>query len=367
MIMTDDLSKYAHISENGSILLGNNTVVDGYSPDRDIGVFTHIHSDHTALFTNALHTCSAIFVSKPTLDLLAALSTDPNDNIPPSVYFNGRHVYSLDFGESIIPRKFMRQLTSKRCFSDKITLYEAHHILGSSQVLVVTDDGTRIVYSGDFAHPKTIPIPCDVLVLDATHGDPMFNAPVDADSLENRLVECVEEEIKNGNPVCIRAHAGRLQYMMSILSERLPSNIQFLTNKENQKLVPVYIKYKMPIREMVTSEYKSDKIRRNSFPFVEFRKTQESKSESELSEKSAVFYLGGVSLGSRTTIRQNVNNKKHYFIEFGDHSTYNGIMDYVKKCSPKLVITDSYRSRWGMPLAQKITNTLGINAVSQPK
>lgn len=365
--MTDDLSKYARISDNGSILLGNNTVVDGYASDRDIGVFTHIHSDHTVFFINALHTCSAIFVSKPTLDLLAAMSTEPKDHIPSNAFFNGRHVYSLDFGKPIIPRKFMRQPTPKRCFSDQITLYEAHHILGSSQVLVVTDDGKRIAYSSDFAHPKTIPIPCDVLVLDATHGVPMFNAPVDVGSLENRLVECVEEEIKNGNPVCIRAHAGRLQYTMSVLSERLPSNIQFLTNEENQKLVPVYRKYQMPIRELVTSEYRSDKIRRNSFPFVEFRKTQESKSESELSEKSAIFYLGGVNLGSRTTIKQSDTNKKHYLIEFGDHGTYDGIMEYVKGCSPELVITDSYRSKWGKPLAQKITDALGINAISQPK
>ena len=49
----------------------------------------------------------------------------------------------------------------------------------------------------------------------------MFNAPVEPKSLENRLVQWVEHEIENGNPVCIRAHAGRLQYVMSILSSKI--------------------------------------------------------------------------------------------------------------------------------------------------
>ena len=53
--MTDELQNYAKITENGSILLGNNTVVDGYQHGREIGVFTHIHSDHTNFFVRSLH------------------------------------------------------------------------------------------------------------------------------------------------------------------------------------------------------------------------------------------------------------------------------------------------------------------------
>ena len=303
------------------------------------------------------------------MDMLAALYYD-DINISSETYFKGRHVYGLDFDEPIIPRKYLRRPDPPKHYSDKITLVEAHHVLGSVQVLVETDDGKRIVYSGDFAYPGTRSIPCDVLVLDATHGDPMFNAPSDTDSLENRLTDCVEQEIEAGRPVCIRAHVGRLQYAMSLLSARLAPNIKFLSAHENLKLVPVYGKYGMPIRNDVVDTndkpIKSERIFEGGYPFVEFKKTSERKSIHELDDRSAVFYLGGVNLGRNTTIKQSSENKKHYLIEFGDHGTYDGILEYVRKCDPKLVIVDQSRSKWGESLAKKITAELKIEAMAQP-
>ena len=366
--MNNNLLEYACINDMGAVMLGKNTVVDGYHHGREIGVFTHIHSDHTKYFVNALHECIAIYVSRPTYDLLAALEAN-NTNVSMDTFFKGRHIHALDFETPILPNND-RKINSTKIYYDEITLFEAHHILGSSQVLAITSENKRVVYSGDFAHPKTKSIKCDVLVLDSTHGDPMFNAPVEPKSLENRLVQWVEHEIENGNPVCIRAHAGRLQYVMSILSSKIASNIPFLTANENFRLIPVYKKYGMKIRDNVIctnqNKCKSEDILKGSFPFIEFKKTSESKSLPELDNKSAVFYLGGVNLGPHTTIKQSTSNPKHYIIEFGDHATYDGILDYVKKCSPQLVITDRYRSKWGDPLAKRITKSLGIDAVSQP-
>ena len=50
----DTARKYARIKQDGSILLGDNTVCDGADSDRGIGVFTHIHRDHTDLFNKAM-------------------------------------------------------------------------------------------------------------------------------------------------------------------------------------------------------------------------------------------------------------------------------------------------------------------------
>ena len=157
---------------------------------------------------------------------------------------------------------------------------------------------------------------------------------------------------------------------MSLLSEKIASNIPFLTANENLRLVPVYRKYGMPIRDDVVctdqKKYQSKKILSNSFPFIEFKKTPESRSLSELMDRSVVFYLGGMKLGANTTIKQSSKNPKHYLIEFGDHGSYDGILNYVKQCSPQLVITDQYRSSWGASLAQRITESLEINAITQP-
>ena len=362
-----DLLKYASIGEQGSINLGKNTVVDGSQHGREIGVFSHIHQDHIKYFTSAMHECSAIFVSPPTFDLLAALEQNVDDNVSSEIYFGGRHIFRLDFDTPIVPKKYLREIKPKQEYSDGLTLLRAHHILGSSQVLVNTDSGKDILYSSDFSYPKTKPIKCDVLVLDSTHGDPMFNAVVESQSLENRLIDYVDAEISAKNPVVIRSHVGRLQYTMSLLSKKLGSNIQFLATGKNKKLAPIYQKYGMPIRKIMDSKsFDALEILEGSFPFVEFKTYPEAKSIAEMDNRAAVFHLGGHHLGKYTTIKQNVGDEKNYYLEFGDHGNYSGIMDYVHDCDPDLVITDNYRSSWGKKLAERIKEKLKIEAIPKP-
>ena len=71
-----NLKEYAKVAEDGSILVGKNTVIDGFHPGRQIGIFSHIHEDHTRLFTAALHNCSLIYTCPATFDMLAALEQD---------------------------------------------------------------------------------------------------------------------------------------------------------------------------------------------------------------------------------------------------------------------------------------------------
>lgn len=349
---TEKLLEYAKVNSQGSILAGKNTVIDGAESGREIGIFTHIHADHTEQYSLAKHQCSAIFVSPPTFDLLAALEQlDVHDELSSEAYFNGRHIHRVDFGETFIPKRNLRQINPKKELSDQITLHKAHHILGSAQVSVDTDDGVSILYSSDFSYP-TKPPKCDILVLDATHGDPMFNANVESCSLEDRLAEAVEEEIQAGKPVVVKSHVGRLQYVIHLLSEKLPHNIEFLSSKKNIRLSNVYKKWQMGSRELKESgTYDADTISEGNFPFVEFL-TGNLTTEAEIMGRAAVFEIGGHHLGDKTTIRKYSENL--YRLEFGDHGNYQNILKYVKDSEAKLVITDNYRSSWGVKLAERI-------------
>ena len=369
----NDLSDYAGIVHDGSIGIGKNTVVDGSITGREIGVFSHIHSDHTMMFTQAKHECTAIFVSRPTFDLLGVLEQNDEEhpNLSAEAYFRGRHIHPLDFNTPIVPKMFLRKIDPGNKFSDKITLLEANHILGSAQVLVNTNDNKSILYSSDFSY-GTEPVKCDVLILDATHGDPRFNAVIDGDSLENTLCRLVEEYIESGTPITIRAHVGRLQYTMSVLSQSIDSDIIFLASKKNSRLAKVYQKWGMPIRNLMDDDlYEAEEIIGGNYPFIEFKTEQARPSDVEMSDKSAVFTLGGHHLGNKTVIQQlcdpqtkQLTNK--FRLEFGDHGNYDGILEYVDKCEPTLVVTDNYRSAWGEKLADKITTELKIKAISQP-
>lgn len=65
-----DLLKLASINDRGSIIVGKDTVIDGYAPCRETGILTHIHTDHMHLLNYARHECSQIYLPPPTFDLL---------------------------------------------------------------------------------------------------------------------------------------------------------------------------------------------------------------------------------------------------------------------------------------------------------
>ena len=312
-----------------------------------------------------MHECSALFVSRPTLELLTAPSINSDLNPTPEACFGRRHIHVLDFEAQALAGKYIHD-TNPTKYYDKITLYQSHHMLGSSQVLVVTSDGIRAAYSNDFAIPQASPLKCDALVIDATHGGPMFNSPVDAVNLKDMFVEYVKEEVEAGRSVCIRAHMSRLQHTMHLLSKTLAPNIRFMSAPDNRRLVRVYAKYGMPIRDVVPSgTWRAEKIVEGSSPFVEFKTTSECKSDHEVEKKSVVFNLEDVKIGHTTMIRQNVDNPNHYFVELGEHVMYSNILEYIKNCSPGVVITYATRSGWGEHLARKIDDALGTDMIAQ--
>lgn len=357
----EDVLKYATIKRDGSILLGNHTVCDGADPKRKIGIFTHIHRDHTELLNQAMHQCSQIYVSLPTLDLLAALDQDYSHSVSAECYFKGRHIHPLDFNTRITPK--IDDFSTKPYYGDKITLFESNHILGSCQVLVEAEDGTRIAYTGDFTS-GTKPIPCDILVLDSTHGDPMFNTVVDRASLENRLIEYVDQEIQNSKNILIRAHRGRLQYTMHLLSEALPNQVKFLAHPTDIKLISVYKKYKMSIRDCISfKSYMGEDIQEGNSTYVEFRSHGQGANILEGTEKMAVFNLGGRFLGGGTVLIQSESGS--YYLEFMDHADFSTILDYVKQSNPKYVVTDFVRGKQGKKLAEQLEKE-GFKAISLP-
>ena len=368
MAMNENLLQYAKVNSRGSILLGENTVADGYEHGRDIGIFTHIHTDHIHLFNMALHECSSIYLSPPTYDLLEALERGGDETVSTHSYFEGRHIHRLDFNKPLRPKKHLREIGADISYSDEITLIQAKHILGSAQVRISTMDGTRVVYSSDFAYPGTKPVECDVLVLDSTHGALQFDSYIDSPSLETRMVDMIDAEIQAGFPITVRAHTGRLQYVMSMLSEKF-KDIPFLVGDRNKKLIPVYNKYGMPIKDTISSDSLDgdEIIASTSRPFIVFKAVQEGRSQAELDKRTAVFNLGGRYMGHKTTISQTSGDPGVYNLDFGDHGNYRGILEYVKKCNPGLVITDSYRSKWCEDLAKNIRKELDIYAIPQPR
>ena len=100
----------ASIAPNGAILLGDKVTCDAHW-DRSLRIVTHAHADHLWGLEESLKYCQQVISSPATKDQVEILRGIPD-------------LTPLPFGE---PRESEEE---------RLTLFDAGHILGSAQVLV---------------------------------------------------------------------------------------------------------------------------------------------------------------------------------------------------------------------------------------
>ena len=104
----------------------------------------------------------------------------------------------------------------------RLTLYSAGHVLGSSQLLIESDEG-RFVYTGDFKLERsysTEPVevkPCDVVLMECTYGKPQFVFPP-REELATQIVDFAQSTLAAGmTPVFFAYSLGKAQEAMMML------------------------------------------------------------------------------------------------------------------------------------------------------
>lgn len=109
---------------------------------------------------------------------------------------------------------------------EKLTFHYANHIPGSAQVLIETEKGRRLLYTGDIKLPGAPIISADLLVIEATYGKP--NQCRYFQNRINRIfAEFVMQKIKD-NSIIIRGYHGKLQEALKILRSRNVLNPVFM-------------------------------------------------------------------------------------------------------------------------------------------
>lgn len=158
-------------------------------------VVTHAHADHAARHHRTIAT-------PETLALLADRVGLPGEAIPVEL---GGHV----------------ELEGLR-----IELLSAGHILGSAQARVTLPDGRRVTYTGDLndagarTAAKLQVAHCDVLVIEATYGDPRYRFPPREAALA-ALTQFVEVTQATGDvPVVLGYPLGKSQEALLHLGEQ---------------------------------------------------------------------------------------------------------------------------------------------------
>jgi len=238
-----------------------------------------------------------------------------------------------------------------------LTLHRADHILGAAQVLVEDEDGTRCVYTGDFRLSHTPVIEADVLVIEATYGNPFQVRPFER-VVENALVSLVESGLQQG-PVYVFGYHGKLQEVMQILHSN-KVRAPFVVPEKVFQVSKVCERHGMRLgKYLLSTEDEAKAMTEKNEPYVAFYHMN---SRRYVGKEAFRISVSGWEFSSP---RRQIADNEHV-IALSDHSDFNGLIRYVRESKPKLVITDNYRVGDAKVLAREITKRLGIEAKAMP-
>ncbi len=331
------LSK-ADVTKKGAILLGKHVACDAFERTRPLRVVTHAHADHLNGLLQSLKNCDTVLMTPATKDLI--------DVLKGSQFLLKGNVKAINYEEPLTYNE------------ETVTLHRVDHILGATQVLVEDDEGTRIVYTGDFRIQNTPVIPSDVLVIEATYGNPWRTRNFEGEA-KRMLISIVEKGLKEGS-VCVFGYHGKLQEVMQILHEaRIEA--PFIMPEKILRLSQIHQKHGMRIcRPLFSTKHEIQSSLQDEAQYVAFyhmnwrRKTG--------LDKFRVCVSGWE---FNSPCRQ--IGEKEYVVALSDHSDFQGLLDYVRQSKPRLVITDNYRAGDAVALAEHVRKRLGIEAKALPR
>jgi putative mRNA 3-end processing factor len=332
------LSIKATITTKGAILLGKHVACDAFDESKPLRVVTHAHADHMVGLEKSLRTCEKVLMTKPTKDLI--------DVLRGPLFLMGGFVETLDYGKTL------------QYGEERVTLFHADHILGAAQVLVEDSEGTRIVYTGDLRIDETPILDADLLVIEATYGSPTCKRSFEKD-VKELLVSLVKKGLNHGT-VYVFGYHGKLQEVMQILHQA-DVKAPFVVPERILHVSRVCEHHGMRLGRLMLSEEREakDLLERNS-PCIAFYHMS---SRDKVSRDHFRIYVSGWEFNS--PCRQIADNE--YVIALSDHSDFDGLIEYVRRSKPKLVITDNFRVGHAKTLAKEIQNRFKIPATALPK
>lgn len=327
------------MSSRGAVLLGDFVACDAFDQSRPLRIVTHAHADHLCGLKSSLRSCEKVLMTPATRDLVGVMNG-----------FNVLHdgpLETVEYGREI------------EYDGDRIKLVKADHILGAAQVIVESPDGNKVAYTGDFRVTGTDPIKdCDVLVVEATYGSPSCRRSFGVD-VKDLLVRMVEKRLRNGS-VYVFGYHGKLQEVMQIL-RCADVSVPFVVPERVFNVSKVCEQHGMQLGDLTLSTGSDgQELLDGDLPCVAFY---------HMNARGVVGLRGSRICVSgwefRSACRQ-IGEHEH-LVALSDHSDFDGLIEYVRRCSPKRVVTDNFRVSHGVTLAREIRKRLGIPAIAMPK
>lgn len=344
------------ISNYGTIRLGTDIVVDGidYSRKSRIRVQTHAHKDHTFGWIKHIKPGRALIATEPTIRILSLenINVSINGNIFPSL-----HGEQLQVSHLIQDR----HLLNHELENGMVTLYDANHMTGSSQVIYENlTKGHKVLYSGDIGWPiQEIP-KADILILDTTYSELETSRDKEytREDAINKLLGLVSSNLSS-KPIYIYARYGMMQEVVEKILENINTQINFVASEELIRKTEIMAGFRSSLPQIINDEEKKYELK-NVIHLKDFHKKQ--------NETLPGINLTITNFRPQTHLQnapsESTGEYQNYNIPITNHASGNELFQYVERVNPKIVITDSYRNNpSAIKLATNIKKNFNIQAI----
>lgn len=231
----------------------------------------------------------------------------------------------------------------------EVVAYNAGHILGSAQYEIVSPMGNA-VYTGDINFRDTIltkkaeAVPCDLLIIESTYGTPSYFPS--RTYMYERIVEWAAFSVKIGKIPAFQTDAlGNAQELIALLNKL--TDIPVLTHSKVSRYNRVYNEFGYKLTYVDASSVEGKEIMHGKECAFVLPKNINLSRSPELN----VAYVSG--WGSKFS-----GSRKAFSLS--DHSDFYGLLEYVEKAKPKMVLTCHGSIRSKMALSKKIRRMLHI-------
>lgn len=327
------------IGKRGAIVFPNDLCVDGHENGCVHRFVTHVHADHITDIDKSITYSKLIIATPITIDLLKVMGFQ----IPLA------KTLKLDYGQSI-------DISMNR--SAIITVAKADHIPGSAQVAVELSEGS-VGYTGDFKNPGAgtdILKGLDVLVIDATYGDPSYSRDSE-DAIMNEFVKLVRKLLTEG-PIAVYAYYGKINEVMLKL-RNWGVDAPFILPLSQWSIYSVLAKHGYNVADVYPENCKeAEEIRRTKW-YIEFHLSSRFNFMKRRRGLSHILLTGRY---GKTVMRKD----DAWIVGISGHADFKELVYYVDEARPRMLIVDGYRSSHAHTFSSYVSKTLGIKSIALP-
>ncbi len=272
---------------------------------QSIACVSHAHSDHTAAFASSIEK----YATEVTLDIHQALGGQTRKSKPVKLGDKIRISEGID-----------------------LHVHTAGHMLGAAQFVVEWND-RRLVYTGDLNLSSTLitegakPIPCDILLIEATYGRPDAIFPP-REEVYSEIIEWTSCSLKSKKIPVFQVYAkGKAQELIRILNTYL--TVPVVVDSTVAKVSDVYVRHGVPL-EYITADTAAGReiMRRGDYVYLSPKRFNR-----RLFPSDQQFVQAKATGWARIFPMKNVDKA---FI-LSAHADFQQLLHYVEKAKPEAV------------------------------